>query len=227
MASRGLFSAAGRSTWLALVFGVIVGGAPGAARAAVITDAANDFIPSYLGPKGADLDVLSASVTLSGSNFILHAVMNGAIGTTPGGFYVWGFNRGAGTPGFASLGLPNILFDRVVVIQNNNTGAVAGTSISVTNNGNEFTAIVPVSLLPSTGFALENFTWNLWPRGPAIAGNPNGNVADFAPDSTNAAVTVAPPVPEPPGLLIFAVGGLVVAGWASLKRRASALPVGG
>src|SRR5262245_38970818 len=85
------------------------------ARAVTTSDASNDFLPSFSGPHGADLDVLSTSASISGTNLILNATMAGPIGTTPGGLYVWGIDRGVGstTANFASLGLPNIIFDSV------------------------------------------------------------------------------------------------------------------
>src|SRR5262249_17708942 len=145
---------------------------------------------------------------------ILTATVNGKIGTTPGGFYVWGFNRGAGAQGFPTIA-PGVLFDRVVVVNNNGTTNVAGGSVSI--NGNTFTAEIPASALPSTGFLPSQFTWNLWPRSPAIPGNGLGNIADFAPDNSNALVST----PEPASLLVLGVAGGVLA-LRSRRRVASA-----
>ena len=56
----------------------------GPARAdSVVTDPVGDFLPTYAGPRGGDLDVVSTSVSLIRTNFIFSATMNGAIGTPP------------------------------------------------------------------------------------------------------------------------------------------------
>jgi hypothetical protein len=213
MVSRKLFSAVGKVVGLMLFLGLAV--RPGMAYAGPITDPPNDFIPSYLGPHNGDLDVLSAEVLLGPNTLTLHAVLNGLVGTTPGGFYVWGFNRGAGTQGFPTIA-PGVIFDKVVVLNNNGTSNIAGTTVTI--SGNEILGVVPLSALPSTGFTPENYTWNLWPRSPAITGNPNGNVADFAPDNSDAAVTLAP---EPSTMTLLGFGAALV-GWKLRKRRMAA-----
>jgi hypothetical protein len=207
----------------ALLLGAAFAGTPGAARATLITDAVNDFIPSFLGPKNSDLDVVKAEVTFDGTTFVLHAVLNGPAGTTPGGFYVWGFNRGAGTQGFPTIA-PGVVFDQVVVLRTDGTSAVAGTPIPVTISGNEIFGRVPANLLPSTGFAPFDYKWNLWPRSPTIPGNANGNIADFAPDNSDAAVTA---VPAPPSFVLLAQGGLVLAAAIGLRRRVVAFGIAG
>ena len=86
-----------------------------------IIDPPNDFVPTFAGPKNGDLDVIAAEVQFDGSNFFLHATLNGPVGTTPGGIYVWGFNRGGGTQGFPVIA-PGVLFDRVVILRPDGTG---------------------------------------------------------------------------------------------------------
>jgi hypothetical protein len=216
MGSRERFSAVGHAAWLALLISVLISGTPGTARAEIITDAVGDFLsPSYLGPHNPDLDVVRAEVQFDGSMFLLHAVLNGPVGTTPGGFYVWGFNRGAGTQGFPTIA-PGVIFDRVVVLNTTGPSSVGGLPILVTISGNEIFGQVPLAGLPSTGFAPQNYLWNLWPRSPAIPGNPNGNVADFAPDNSDATVTA---VPEPSACLLLAAGGLGLAAAVRSRRR--------
>ncbi|MBC8104878.1 MAG: hypothetical protein H7Z41_20070, partial [Cytophagales bacterium] len=85
-----------------------VNAAPAGAQA---VDPLGDFLPTYLGVQGGDLDVLSTGATYDGNNFLFTATLNGVVGTTTGGFYVWGVNRGTGTAGFSSLGLDGVLFD--------------------------------------------------------------------------------------------------------------------
>jgi hypothetical protein len=185
--------------------------AAGAARATPVSDPVGDFIPSYTGPHVPDLDVISANVSVLGGNVIVSGTLNGAVGATTGGFYVWGIDRGRGatTSNFAAIGLPNIIFDSVVVVRPGGASAVndlvsglstplPGSQISIA--GNTVQAIVPLSELPSEGFSADNYFWNLWPRFAGAVGN--AQVADFAPDDHDAPVTV----PEPASLALLAFG---------------------
>jgi opacity protein-like surface antigen len=185
-----------------------------------ITDPLGDFLPTFAGSTASgDLDVLSASVLFNPGNdtFILSATLNGAPGTTAAGFYVWGVDRGAGTAGFAANGVGGVLFDRVILVRPDGTGSVAGAgnlapgSISVV--GNTITAIVPGSLLPSTGRQESQYTWNLWPRDGAFSGFVA--ISDFAPDNSNFA---AAPIPEPQTLALM-LAGLAAVGLAARRRR--------
>ena len=194
------------------------------ATAAFITDPANDFLPTYAGPQGGDLDVIAASGTFDGSVFRFSATLNGLVGTTPGAFYVWGLNRGAGTQRFVT-GTPSVgqgvFFDAVVIARPNLTGAyndlVAPTSSntlapgSVTVTGSTISVEVPASLVTSEGFAVGSYTWNLWPRVSTVAGN--AAISDFAPDASNAALTVT--TPAPPAVVLLAAG----AGLLGVLRR--------
>jgi hypothetical protein len=185
--------------------------AAGSANAVPVTDALGDFLPSSAGPHVADLDVISANVTVLGNTAIVSGTLNGAIGTTTGGFYVWGLDRGRGatTSNFAAIGLPNIIFDSVVVVRPGGASAVndlvAGVSTplptsQITISGNTVQAIVPLSELPSEGFAADHYLWNLWPRFAGAVGD--AQVSDFAPDDHDAPVTV----PEPGSLALLAFG---------------------
>ena len=184
------------------------------AIAGPITDPAHDFVPSFLGPQNPDLDVLSAEVQLNATHFILHAVLNGPVGTTVGGFYVWGFDRGNHTQGFPVIA-PGVLFDTVVLLRSNGTTNAAGGSVLI--SGNEITGLIPRASLPSIGvFSQDQFTWNLWPRSPAIAGNPDGNLSDFAPNNSDAAITL---IPEPSSLALFGFGVLVLGAWHRCRPK--------
>jgi hypothetical protein len=205
----------------------------GPSSAVPITDPPNDFIPTYLGIHGGDLDVLSANVFYDGTSFIFDSVQNGPVNTTSTGFYVWGVDRGQGTSRFGVIsGTGNggtydasqVLFDSVVVIRplgvSNVNDLIGGTSAvlpaaNVTVNGNELTARVPVGLLPSLGFTVAQYGFNLWPRDASVAGN--GQIADFAPNNSVFRATI--PEPGSLALLALAVGvGCSVTG----KRRSSA-----
>jgi hypothetical protein len=193
-----------------------------AAFAAPFVDPVGDFIPSFVGPHNADLDVVTSEVTLQGSQFVFNATLAGAVGSTPGALYVLGLNRGAGTPRFPVIA-PGVLFDEVVAV----TGAgattvrdlISGTvttlpSAATSINGNSLLVTFPTSLTPSLGFALSDYTWNLWPR--TGAGNDN-QISDFAPDNSNVKVTVSA-VPEPATAAMLLAGAL---GFMGARRRHS------
>jgi hypothetical protein len=186
---------------------------PATGRGDFITDPVGDFLPTYLGPKNGDLDVVGAEVGFNGTNFLLHVVMNAPVGTTTGAVYVFGFNRGAGTVGFPTLA-PGVRFDGVIVLDNNDTSPTAG--VTVTHSANEIFASVPASLpaMASTGFAQANYTWDVWPRNPVFGGL--ASITDFAPDNSNASVT---PVPAPPAFLLGAVGAMGLLGRRALSRK--------
>ncbi len=184
----------------------------GSAFAAPINDPIGDFLPTYTGPKGGDLDVVKAEVTLVGNNsFNFFAQLNGNIGTTPGAIYVFGLDRGAGTEGFVG-GTPSVgagvFFDSVVVINPNGTGTVnlLGLGGGATNftvaalSGNTFSFNLLASMFPSQGRALADYGWNLWPRDGA--GN-NAQISDFAPDASTPRVSA---VPVPPTALLLGLG---------------------
>ncbi len=194
----------------------------GSARAdAIVVDPVGDFLPSYTGPHNGDLDVVSTNVSLIGTNLVFSAMLNANIGTTAQAFYIWGVDRGAGasTANFASLGLPNIVFDSVVRINPDGTGQVTligGSTTplapgSITISGNSFQALVPLSFLPSQGFSVSQYGQNLWPRWGGAVGN--AQIADFAPDNTDAGVVV----PEPTSLLLLGMG--VIGLGSTYKRR--------
>ena len=196
------------------------------ANATALSDPTGDFFATYGGVKGADLDVVSTEVVLSGDSFYFSATMNGAIGTTPG-FYVWGIDRGTGstTSSFASLGLPNIIFDALLFVNPDGSGRVSTLGAGGTTTqfgagsfaiaGNSFSAVLSTSLLPSKGFSFEQYTQNLWPRfnGPVAAGTTA--ISDFAPDAKMAPVSV----PEPASLSLFGLG-LMALGVKRKKKQA-------
>jgi len=189
-----------------------------------ITDTQGDFLTTFGGSHAStDLDVLAATVLYNAGTdtFTLKATLDGNVGSTATGLYVWGVNRGAGTAGFAtSLGLDGVRFDRVILLNPNGTGTVAGPgggalpAGSVVASGHTIIATVSGSLLPSTGFTNKlDYTFNLWPRDTAFAGV--SAISDFAPNNANFTAT---PVPEPGTAVLSALG---LAGLLAWRRRQS------
>lgn len=192
------------------------------AGAAVITDPGNDFLSGFADPHDADLDVRTASAALFGDNVVLTATMDGAIGGTANAVYVWGVNRGAGTARFGVLA-PGVLFDAVILLNLSpggsaislvgpGGGALPGGAVTIT--GNTIKAVVPLSLLPSTGFGVDAYRYNIWPRAPGMG---NSHIADFAPD--NSSFLAAIPEPATWAMLIAGFGGV---GASARRRRALA-----
>lgn len=186
-----------------------------------VTDSKGDFMSTFAGSTAsADLDVLSASVFYNAATdmFTLTATMDGAIGMTATGIYVWGVNRGAGVASFAANGITGVRFDRVITLRPDGTGSVGGVGNlpagSITISGNTITGVVSGSLLPGTGFTNKlDYTWNLWPRDSAFTGF--AAISDFAPDNANFTAT---PVPEPSTAALGALGLAALLAW---RRRQS------
>jgi hypothetical protein len=233
---------------LALVIGAGLGVGT-ALQAGSVTDPANDFrqfdpnVPSsYAGPPNPGLDVLSANVIFDPSRDTLtftstmagpiSGLLNPSTGALLGSFS-WGINHGFSSSNFAQIGLPNVLFDSVLTLNPNGTGAYRGTQApagSVTASGNTLTAVLPVSFLAppprpanATGDLLPVAQWsyNLWPRSSIRTdGTPLGfgdaQIADFAPDATD---FLAQAVPEPSGVVMLGMGLLGAGVFRLLARR--------
>ena len=189
-------------------------------------DASGLFLPTYQGVQAADLDIISSQVFFDGSRFAFTATMNGAIGTTPGAFYVFGLDRGTGASNFGSINNPGVKFDGTVILRPGTGVTALGTSVPdfFYSRGNTITAVVPLSFLPGTGFNPDQFKWSLWTRSATPAGIPS--IADFGPDNATSSLTLGPipdavfVTPEPASVAMLSVGmlGLLVAA----RRRSKA-----
>jgi hypothetical protein len=173
-------------------------------------DASNDFLPTYTGAKDADLDVLQADVVIEpeAQTITFSATMKGNIDTRSPKLYAFGVDRGRGAVGRDLVfqgplgGEPKIgsgvLFDAVAVLTATgqalffdalNPGFVPVPNAPVTVTGNQIRATLPLALFASQGFRLKEYTYNMWPRSEVSLANTV--VPDFAPDNSNAPVSIA------------------------------------
>ena len=197
---------------------------------ATVVDPADDLLASYTGPVSGDVDILSGDVAFDGTSFLLSATLASDIDAVPGQLYAWGIDLGAGTPRIDLLRdpdiAPDIAFDAVLVMLPNGvltvvTIPVAGAPTFTTLiggtvvDGDTLSANIPLSLLSSTGFAPEDYTFGFWSRirvDPTVDGT-NNEIADFLLGSGTINARV---VPEPATWLTMLLGFGVV---GSVMRR--------
>lgn len=183
----------------------------GLAAATPVIDATGDFLSSFVGTKGADLDVKTAELRYDGSLFSFSTTLNGPIGTTQGALYVLGLDRGKGTARFGTTFAPGILFDEVIIVPaagaasvrdliTNQTTVLASDAISIIGDTLNFR--FSTSQATTQGFSPVDYTWAFWPRNGLGS---NSQISDFAPDSANARVTVVN-VPEPTTFALLGLG---------------------
>ena len=204
-----------------ILFCVAALGLAGVAQATSIPDPTGDFLPSYTGPHQADLDVTSLSVSFNSmtNSFLIQSTMAGTINSGLPGFYVIGVNTGTGVIApFGSIGAGNVRFNQAISVQKDGTAKVGATSLapgSVTIGGNALSLIVPLSLLPSTGWDAEHYAFNIWPRSGTVGGL--ATISDFAPDNSDLSAA-----PEPAAWAMM-VGGFGLTGAAMRRRRSARL----
>lgn len=190
-----------------------------AADAATVTDPVGDFVPGFIGPASPDLDVTSFSVAFdaSTSNFLLGASFAGAINPSTPGFYIIGVDTGTGVIApFGPIGQPNVVFNQAIRINKDGTGSLGAATLApstISLVGNLFTVSVPLSALPSTGFAPGQYGFNLWPR--VGLGN-NNQISDFSPNNALLSVSGAAPEPAAWSMMLLGFGA---AGVAIRRRR--------
>jgi hypothetical protein len=192
------------------------------APASAVVDPAGDFLSTHTGPALASVDIRLANVVAFEGSFVLHAKMNGLLGDA-GTSYVWGIDRGAGVDGLftgvPAVG-PGVTFDAVVVVRADGSGAVTAfnevgpptvTDIAgatfVTDT--DLITFVDFGLLPSRGYAIGEYQFNLWTR----TGGGNIGIADLAQEQGTFGA-----VPEPATWAMLIMGfGLV--GNAARRRK--------
>ena len=196
----------------------------GLAAAAPVLDNVGDFLPSFIGTKGGDLDVKTAELGFDGKQFSFSSTLNGNIGTTSGTLYVLGLDRGKGTARFGTSFAPGILFDEVITVPaigaasvrdfiSNQTSFLASDAVSIIGDTLQFA--FPTSLAVTQGLMPNAYTWSFWPRNGLGS---NSQISDFAPDKMNVKVT-ATSVPEP---ATFALLGLGFAGLLLARKKIDA-----
>ena len=173
-------------------------------HAAPISDPRGDILPTYTGEVLPGMDVVAHKVTLDGDRMVFFGKMAGQVAPTQeiGALYLFGVDRGLGTPRFLGPAAPpvigpNVTWDSILRVNPDGTGLfnniVAGVITpldpgDIQVNGNHFTASVPLSLMtPLATLPPERWTYNLWPRNGI---GRNVQVSDLGPDDGNSPVQV-------------------------------------
>jgi hypothetical protein len=161
--------------------------------------AAQSAYVDYTGPVRPALTALRAGARYvsASQTWILDAQMAGPVFAGGPNFYVWGINRGGAAPPPPFPDEPNVLFDAVGVVTAdpaNGTALTATVNILKPPGGPAMPAsavllapdtielTIPLSSLPPNGFAINAYTWNLWPRN-GLGGTPAAQIASFIPQN--------------------------------------------
>ena len=196
----------------ALALATIMAGGP---TLATTVTSNTGFLPTYTGPKNADLDLASVSATIDGADLVLSATAEAPIGTTAGAAYVWGVNTvGASAPApFASDGFGKVLFTNAIAASPGGPG--------VTVSGDTITDTVAISSLKDVKLNPEAFGISLW----VVDGKGFPGFAEFAPGNGTFTPSSVSGVPEPASWALMIVG--VSAGGAAMRgarRKRAATP---
>lgn len=203
--------------WRRLVPAILASLACSAPAAAVISDPRGDFLSTFTGTPADDLDIAAAVVLIDEDILQFGGVVFDRIGISAQPRLVWGIDRGAGTAGLAAGTPPlgaNILFDAVLSFGADGSGQViafndgapptvtplAAGTIAVF--GSVSIARIPLALLPSRGFRLNQFRYNLWTSN----GDGNASIADFA--STRSFLAEGVPEPDSWALMVIGFGAI-------------------
>jgi len=192
--------------------------------ASTLSDPANDFNDTYIGPTGDGLDILQFSLTRDVDNFYISAFLAGVPGTTSVATtpsrYVVGVDRGAGAYHFGAGIRPDILVDSAINLLpatiSGNVTFIGPPDIitplplgAVTINGNTISGVIPISMLPSLGLDPNDYRFYLWSRINIAAPTPlYYGIADFAGAGP---LTAAVPEPETWALMLLGFFGIGVA----------------
>jgi hypothetical protein len=171
------------------------------------------FYPHYTGPRRPNLNGLAAQGYVSGKNLVLSGTVDGPIVTKPKtsgqeSFYTFGIDRGHASNVGPFPGRPSIRFDSVVVVKFLKKGLTAYVQFidslthlpspakalpasSVVVHGIVLTVTVPLSLLPSSGHAYNQWNVNFFTRNPDQKPDFH-SVASFTPEYTQFQVFAVP-----------------------------------
>ncbi|HEV2641250.1 MAG TPA: hypothetical protein VGT98_01015, partial [Candidatus Elarobacter sp.] len=177
---------------IALVFAGCAGNSTNVAPVATgptfrFTEAAGTFYKDYTGPQRPAVSAIGADGAFSAAaqTITLIAKMAGPVFTGGPNYYVWGFDRGTASAKAAPFpDEPTVKFDAVMVVTADPANGTTLTGVINLLNGSTPQTVSPVlvaadtiqvtfpaSMLPSTGAAPAQYTWNLWPR-TGLGGTP-------------------------------------------------------
>jgi hypothetical protein len=159
------------------------------------------FYKDYTGPQRPAIDAVAAdgAFVTATQTILLRAKMAGPVFDGGPNYYVWGFDRGGAAANAAPFpDEPAVKFNAVLLVTadpangaaltasiNLLAGAPAQPVTATLTAADTLQVSFAASLLPSTGFTPDKYTWNLWPRS-GVGGTPAAQIASFIPEDTMA-----------------------------------------